>query len=268
MSGIGLGTFLYPFIANALIDFYGWRGALIFTSAFTLNISVCGMLIGPDEITSPSNSQSQQRSGDCKPPNDHGRQVSINPTSKWHSFTRLNYWLLLVHMILTCFGQSITMTHIIPYAEHNAHSAVFAASLVASCGLSSLAGRTVHGLIIHHPQVNTRLYYIFCFVIVGLSMFTMAIWTSAPVLMVAMVILGYFYASWGPVLAEVLMEVGGPDDFSYGYGFLMMAAGFGYMLGAPCAGQCYKTALVTQCNGNCKSSYSSKSKCNSSYTSS
>ncbi len=231
LSGVGLGTFVYPFLANELMAIYGWRGALLITSGMTLHVCVFGSLIGPDV-----NESANRKTEPGRKTVSLQRRVSVQPTSKCHSFVRCHYWLLHVHVFLINFTQSILYTHIIAHAQYSGHSHAFSTSLVSIVGLSQLAGRIIHGVVIHHPSVNVKGYYVICYLLVTVSVIVVALFTTVTSFIASMIGFGYFFASWGPVLAEVLYQVVGPDDFSYGYGFLMVSSGAGYVLGAPCAG--------------------------------
>ena len=231
MAGIGLGTFVYPFFANVVLNIYEWRGALIITSGLTLNTCVFGCLIGPEPAE-----QARRKDKTRHNMGSVENHVTVKPISRCHSFTRFHYWLILVHVFLINFSLSVLGTHVIAYAEDQGHSHVFASSLLAASGISSLAGRVIHGVVIHNPRVSASIYHLVCFLLVGLSYFSMALWTNQICMMVSVIILGYFFAARGPVVCEVLLQICGTDDFSYGYGFMFLSAGPGYVLGAPCAG--------------------------------
>ncbi len=103
MSGMALGNFIYPYLANVLKDIYGWRGALIITSGLTLNVCVYAMLIGLE----PRDAETRKKRGSHQQKSPDQQVVSIKPTSKCHSFVRLHYWLLHAHSCFMHFGLSI-----------------------------------------------------------------------------------------------------------------------------------------------------------------
>ena len=50
-------------------------------------------------------------------------------------------------------------------------------------------------------------------------------------------LVGLFYASVGPIGAEVCCIITTPELYSFGYGFLTICSGLGWVLGAPVAGK-------------------------------
>ncbi len=248
LSGAGLGAFVYPLVANQLIAGYGWRGALIISSGFILNVCVFAILIGPDPPPEPFELANKQ-----KGPSDRRLSAQhhtvIKAASMCHSFTRFHYWLLHVESILTNASMSILGTHVIAYGQYNGHSPAFATSLLAAVGLSGLVARILHGAVTHHPSVRVSVYFTACLFLVAVSLCTMTAWTSAVGLMLSVVTAGYFISAQGPVFCEVLLEICGPEDFSYGYGFACISNGAGYVLGAPCAGL-YTNQWKFQCTSN------------------
>ena len=252
MSGIGLGNFLYPFLAHQLIATYDWRGALIITSGLTLHVCISGMVMGrpacacaeDDNISKISQSNvsipTVSRSAEERqayPSPCSSRRVSLRPTSKFHSFVNLYYWLLHANVCLICFGFSVVLTHIIAYCEYLQHSSHFSSSLVAASGLAGLCGRIIKGIIAHNPSVNIILFYVICHVIAGSATLAMSVWTTKVGLGICMVAFGFSFAAYGPLLPEILHLLVGPEDFSYGYGFIIFSCGIGFVVGAPCAGK-------------------------------
>ncbi len=226
MSGLGLGHFIYPFVASVLMDIYGWRGALLVSSGIILNACVCGILIGKD----PS------KTGGSGNNTSDPKQVATKPKSVRHLFLQCNYWSFHLHTFLLHFSLSILGTHIIAYAQHNGHSQWLASSLLSAIGISGLVGRILHGIVIHSPRVNTKVYYLVCCVIVTLSVLVVALWTGAVAIMIAVVVAGVFFSAKGPVACEIALQLYGQEHFAYAFGFLSFSSGAGYVLGAPCAG--------------------------------
>ena len=63
---------------------------------------------------------------------------------------------------------------------------------------------------------------------------------TAPIgMVVCSGFVGFFYSSAGPVNAEVCFIITKPKSNSLAYGFLSIAAGLGWILGAPVAGKFY-----------------------------
>lgn len=70
-------------------------------------------------------------------------------------------------------------------------------------------------------------------------MIMFAVWTSTVGMLICSCCLGFFSATVGPSLAEVGCLICGQELFNFGHGYIMVAHGAGWLLGAPAAGGCF-----------------------------
>ena len=68
-------------------------------------------------------------------------------------------------------------------------------------------------------------------------MATLPVFTAPIGMVVCSGFVGFFYSSAGPVNAEVCFIITKPKLNSIAYGFVSIAAGLGWILGAPVAGK-------------------------------
>ena len=232
ISGIGLGTFCYPFLANLLIEAYGWRGALLITSAITLHIVAAGAIIRDPQ---PAKQVSNNNKMDKKTLEETQRTQE----SVWASFRYPHYWIVHINTILFCLGFSVFFTHLIAYAESVGISSQDSAALISAHGLAGLGGRIGLGLLASRQQVNIFWLFMASYAISGFSNLLMTVWTSFVGIMVLVVVYSFGIAAFGPLLSEVIYRIIGMENFTYGYGFAMVSMATGSLLGPPCAGTSY-----------------------------
>ena len=70
----------------------------------------------------------------------------------------------------------------------------------------------------------------------GFATIVLAVWTSPVGMMICSSVIGFFLAAFGPTVAECACLLLGPRLFNFGYGYLMVLMGVGWLLGAPAAG--------------------------------
>ena len=69
-----------------------------------------------------------------------------------------------------------------------------------------------------------------------MATFVLAVWTSPVGMMICSSVIGFFLAAFGPTVAECACLILGPRLFNFGYGYLMVLMGVGWLIGAPAAG--------------------------------
>ena len=231
LSGVGFGTFVYPFILDILIDTYGWRGSLLLAGGLSLNICVCGALMFPINI----------------PLKDMNFNSTISLKDKTISqlhilkglAMNLRFNLLCINTFLMCFGMSVFMTHMPTFSLQdvglNEHERSY---LLSAIGISGTISRILLGLLMSHPRVNPELLFVACYILEGLSTVCIPLLRSYAGLLSLSALFGSTMAAYGPVLSEVAWLYTCAEQFPLGYGCLMLLAGVGNILGAPVAGEC------------------------------
>ncbi|XP_041373548.1 monocarboxylate transporter 13-like [Gigantopelta aegis] len=218
VTGVGVGTLIFPPLIRALVDVYSWRGAMLLLGAVSLNLCVCGALIRP--VDRPELKKSQ---------------TSLDPTM----FRKLDFWMLCMNNFLVCFGLSITYLHLTAYAENRGVDFERSALLVSGIGISNLVGRLAMGMIAQQQGVDTILLYLISFLVSGVAVACMAALGTFAGLLVMALLFGIFTAGIGTLSAPILADILGIHRFTGGYGFLSIVSGLGQMVGGPVAGLMY-----------------------------
>ena len=245
MSGVGLGTFAQPVLATRLIDAYGWRGALMITSAITLHTCACALMIRcaqharrqlKEQTTSDVIRSQKQYDIEMEVVDD------FQPPRK--SIWSLQYIILHLNMLLYCFGQSVIYTHIVSYAHHKGHSIQMCSYFISMIGVSNVIGRILLGFVARVGSVNLRVLYACCYLIAGACCYGYCVWNSYVVMAMLMTLLGFMLAAFGPLLSEIVCVTVGVQQFAVAYGYLLISMAFGTLLGAPSAGWLFDATSV------------------------
>ena len=74
----------------------------------------------------------------------------------------------------------------------------------------------------------------------GGGMMIIAVLTTAAGLIACSFVTGFFLAAaFGPILTETCYIITGARLYTFGYGYVSIACGTGWLLGAPAAGECH-----------------------------
>ena len=72
----------------------------------------------------------------------------------------------------------------------------------------------------------------------GGNTFMLARWMSSVGMLVCSCVHGFCSSALGPTLAESGCLITGTKLFNFAYGYMLVSMGFGWLVGAPAAGQC------------------------------
>ena len=203
--------------------------------------------------------------------NEDNKKIVIHQSVKSMTlsiFSNLHFILLMLNTFMFLFGTAVVFTHIMAFAKSEGISASFSNVMVSALGLFSILGRVGLGSLSQLPWINTIWLYIFgvffcgnyqpeyccidnfmpLFVLflenrrfdllisAGLATVVLAVWTSPVGMMICSCVIGFFLAAFGPTGAECACLILGPRLFNFGYGYLMVLMGVGWLMGAPAAG--------------------------------
>ena len=225
VSGVGVGTFVFPPVIRALEQVYGWRGSLLLMGGIGLNVCVCGALFRP--LRRPKVRDTEQTKMDYR--------LLFN----LKIFKRKSYLILCLNQVLFSLGQSVVNVHIAYYASTIGTSVNESALLLSLVGILNLIGRVLIGIIAHHPRVCPIVLFIVCFVATGGIIATLGLIKNLIALMIGAALFGLFSASWGTLNPEVIIQVlsADPQLLSNAYGYILIFDAIGSLLGPPTAGR-------------------------------
>ncbi|XP_071084888.1 monocarboxylate transporter 13-like isoform X1 [Haliotis cracherodii] len=220
VSGVGVGTFIFPPIISLLSHAFGWRSSLLLLGAMCLNICVCGAVLRP--VKRVELRQEKTKVFDVT------------------AFRKSAYLLLVCNNVLVCFGLSIVYLHLMAFAEASGRTESESSMLMSSIGVANLIGRFALGSFGNHPRVNVVMVYSVCFILSGMTSCFYPVLSNSYIAMVTLSSLfGFFTACFGALLPALLVQILGIHRFANGYGFLMIFMALGQMIGGPFAGLLY-----------------------------
>ncbi|ELU07895.1 hypothetical protein CAPTEDRAFT_209863 [Capitella teleta] len=226
-SGIHIGSFVYPFLGEWLLEGYGWRGTMLITSALSLNMLAAAMLIR-----------------DIMPAHQDPAERAASRSEIW---TNWKYWLGHVHCFFMFFGVISFMTHFSPYAEWLGYSARKSVALMAIHGLSGLASRWIVSLIMSLHIINIFWLLFLTTIIPAFSQILLTFEVHYGILCAIAVLHSLVNSAIGPVFMEVACQIIGMQNFAIGYGFLLASLAAGALVGPPLAGLAYDLTGTYQC---------------------
>ena len=247
-AGAGLGSVVNPLVAEFLISRYNWRGALLITSALTLNVCVLGLIIRSlNRMDGTNKSIHDVEYAKVKQiPDVTGKEKytksQLDVTVKHRCpaiFQNPMLWCIHINIILFCFGQSIVFTHVAAFAVSHGFSQLTSSSFISVLGITGVIGRLLLGVLCNFSCINAHILYVGLNSVAAICILGYTVWKVYFSMATMLAIAGIAFATYGPVLCEISIYVFGIDGFARGYGFLLLSMAIGTFLGAPVAGQMY-----------------------------
>ena len=214
VAGIGAGNLAGPLLAAWWIGLFGWRGAYLALTVFTLvlgGIAACAIREAAHDAT--------------------GIRPGVTLTA---AVRTTPFWLLFVSLILSCTGLFVPMVHLTPYATDAGFTEAQGVMLVSLIGLGSLLGRFgIGGFADRLGRIGSlgAMY-------AGLGAMFLLWWVANAYWMLAVfaIVFGVCYGAYVALLPTIVMDLYGPRSVSGIIGTLYTGCGFGTLVGPWLAG--------------------------------
>lgn len=140
VAGIGMGALVVPPVANKLISTYDWRTSFIILGGIILVVIVLAAQFlrrDPYQIGQMAYGENENR--------EEGLNLEAEAFSLKEAVCTRQFWI--VFTMFLCFGLCLVavQVHIVPYATDLGITATSAASILATIGGASIAGRILLG---------------------------------------------------------------------------------------------------------------------------
>jgi predicted MFS family arabinose efflux permease len=228
MSGVGLGGFVMPQLAQVLIESIGWRGAYTALGLLTLAIAFPAVALW---IREPRPGEGEHRLT---------RTASDLPGHTVHEAVRtIRFWILVTVFFLVAIALNGTVAHVVPLLTDAGLSPASAAATMGVFGLATMIGRLLAGYLVDRffaPYVATVL---FLSPIAGFVFLASAA-GALPALGVALVGLGL--GTEIDLIAFLVSRYLGQRAFGEIYGYCFMVFGLGSSFGRFVGGYVYDMA--------------------------
>jgi len=266
VSGVGLGTVVYPPMIRTLVHSYGIRGALLITGGITMNICVCGALMRPPKVgTAATSSKESPKKSDSHKRHStvilkrfskiSPEEMNSNKTEtssafsnslkgktrasslNLHIFKKVGFLLLCLNNLFFLFGLSIVYVHLTAYSTRKMDEDA-ASMLVFVVGISNLVGRPCYGLFAKIRNCPRMLYAV-SFSLCGVVVVLVPLIEGVISLMILAAAFGFLSAAIGPLLPLILTDFLGMELFSSAFGYLLVFEAVGSLCGPPVSGKLY-----------------------------
>jgi MFS family permease len=205
VSGIGIGTLVWAQLANLLIYRYGWRTAYVVIGVVSgVLLLFAALVIGrkPEKSRawSPRNA-SPVPTERIRPPSNPGGVAELGLNE---ALVTKELWLICLFQFFFNVGIFLVFVHLVPFATQNGIGKAAAAAAMGSMGGFSVLGRILSPVMIEkklHSSWESGLMV--CAICAGLVLLWLPWVKSFGMLFVFVVILGYFYGSWIPLVVAL-----------------------------------------------------------------
>jgi predicted MFS family arabinose efflux permease len=217
MSGVGLGGFVIPQLANILIERIGWRGAYVCLALMTLAIAFPAVALW---IREPQ-------------PGEGERHTDAATTGRPGLTTReaagaARFWILGAAFFLVAVAINGTVAHVVPLLTDHGLSATSAAAVLGIFGLATLSGRLLAGYLVDRifaPYVAT------VFFLAPIAGFAFLASAEGSLPAIGVVLMGLGLGTEIDLIAFLISRYFGQRAFGELYGCFFMVFGLGSSLG-------------------------------------
>jgi MFS family permease len=228
MSGVGLGAFVIPQVAERLIERIGWRGAYVSLGLLTLVIAFPVVALW---IREPRPGEGERGSVAA---------ITVLPGHTVREATSTaRFWMLGATFFLVAVGINGSAAHIVPLLTDHGLSAAAATATLAIFGLATMGGRLLAGFLVDRifaPYVAT---FFFLAPIAGFAFLASA---SGMLPAAGVVLMGMGLGTEIDLIAFLVTRYFGQRAFGQLYGCFFMIFGLGSSLGRFLAGLVYDLA--------------------------
>ncbi|MGD9123483.1 MAG: MFS transporter, partial [Desulfarculaceae bacterium] len=240
VSGLGLGTLIFPPIFGRLIELTGWRQAALF-----MGILIWAVYFGAAYLVRQDPKEKGLMPLGLKerasaPDGNQGVETGpeIGPSHSLHEVVRIRtFWLLFLIHGFWVLGMAIPMVHLVPFATDLGISREIAAAMLATVGGMSVVGRVV--LAMATQRMGTKRSLVLLLAFQAVSMLWLA-WSRSPFdLWLFTLVFGISYGGAASVFPLAASEFFGLKAMGSIFGLLIMGATIGGTIGPTLAGHLF-----------------------------
>src|SRR6516225_8435418 len=216
MSGVGLGGFIMPQLAQMLIERVGWRSAYPILGLLTLAIAFPLVALW---IREPRPGEGERRTVMSL----DAAGLSVRDAARTRRF-----WLMGAAFFLVAIAVNGAVAHVVPLLTDHGVSAAAAAAIMGIFGLATMAGRLLAGYLVDRifaPLVAT------VFFLAPIAGFAFLASAAGPLPAIGVVLMGLGLGTEIDLIAFLVTRYFGQRAFGEIYGYFFMIFGLGSSLG-------------------------------------
>jgi MFS family permease len=232
MAGIGLGSFITPPLAQALISTVGWRQAYVFLGLLVIGITipVVGLFLkeAPQMLGLLPDGEMVAQAGATK---QSGQESGMSSHEAWHTGA---FWLMLSAFFLLSVSFHGYIVHLVPLLTDRGTSAQSAALVVSLGAAGAVLGRVGAGYLLDRFFAPYVAMCFFC----GFALGIFLLWSGAVggLAFVAAFLGGLGVGAEFDIIAYMVSRYFGLRAFGEIYGYVFAAFALGGVIGPPLMG--------------------------------
>jgi len=202
VSGIGIGTFVWALLVNYFIYHYGWRNSYVLMGVITGIVLVVSSFL----IRVPEENQSSPRVKFKLPSRNAPSSDSpvLEGMGLAQAFRSKKLWLICLFQFFFNVGIFFVFVHLVPFGIQMGIDKSIAAAGIAFMGGVSVLGRVLSPMFIERKMRSRwETGLIICSIVASFIMACFIFISSLPVFFMSIIIFGYFYGSWIPLVVAL-----------------------------------------------------------------
>jgi MFS family permease len=224
LSGTGIGTLLFPWLARYMISAVDWRAAFAVMGLLSWLILLPAAFI----IRTPRPGEAEPESLDAKTNHTDAKGILGTEDKEWTVSEVLNnrtFWIFVGTGLACCISHSLPLAHVVAYASDKGVADLTAAGILGIVGSAAAVGRLFWGAI--SDQLGGRKTVLCCIALQTLMMFLVAFANSLWGFYLFAIGFGLAYGGVLPLYAVVTRELFGMRRFGTVYGMHSFATSLG-----------------------------------------
>lgn len=225
LSGTGVGTLLFPWLARYMITVVDWRAAFAAMGLLSWLILLPTAFI----IRKPREGEAEaEQKGDRELQAREINGILGTANTEWTMSQVLRnriFWIFVITGLACCVSHSLPLAHIVAYASDRGIADLTAAGILGVIGVSAAVGRLMWG--VTSDMIGARKTVFCCIGLQTLAMFLVAFAESLPAFYLFAVGFGLAYGGVLPLYAVVTRELFGMKRFGTVYGMHSLVTSFG-----------------------------------------
>lgn len=249
-AGAGIGSLSFPVLLRVLIDYYGWRGALMVLSGIVLNALPLGILFIPvkprvneelkvKDVIQTVESQTGEVNKEVTPTGGEKTAKSA-PKKKLcgaSMFRNILYVLYLVIAPVISTGYSFPYVTLVDLALLRGIDKSRGTWLVTYISISTTISTFLTGLLLKYFHKRSLRLFDVSLLLMGTVLFVFPSLRSYTSLVCGAVAYGIAMGALSATYAVIVVDMIGLRQYATGFGFVCSGYGVGYLLGTPVAGE-------------------------------
>jgi MFS family permease len=247
VTGIGLGTFAVPLLADALISAFEWRLAFL---QMGIGAAVLGIVGGLALVSDPG-------AMGLRPDNDPASDAPLTKAAGFSLRAAVGsrpFVTLYCAQVTISLGLAMPLAHLVPYGEDLGLTRATTVLAFSAVGFGSTAGRFPLGAIADRVGRLKGLLLVYVGLLAAHSLWLVT--TSAWMLVVFAVLFGVMYGGFVAIIPALIADYFDGPNITGIIGLQYTGAGIGMFLGSLIAGfsfdlfASYKAAIIVAMVGS------------------